>query len=127
MVMPGDKQPTALIPRPTTLLPMGALWAFGGVLGYAAANVFDRFATINADPFIGPMVRSFPSLLLGIVLIITRRTYRQLQSGSPSYVGRRAILDFVIPGVLSTIGLFVYYYAFQFGGVAITIAGQQTF
>ena len=105
----------------------GVLWAMAGVLGYATANVFDRFAVITADPLVGPMIRSLPSLVLGIVLLIIRKTYRQLQPGSPSYVGHRAIFAFVIPGVLSTIGLFVYYFALQYGGVAITIAVQQTY
>jgi uncharacterized membrane protein len=97
------------------------------VLGYATANVFDRAAVIHADPLLGPLIRSLPSLALGVVLLILRKTYRQLQPNSAGYVGRRAIVVFIIPGVLSTAGLFGYYFALHIGGVAITIAVQQSF
>lgn len=103
------------------------LWALVGVVGYATAYIFDRAAVINADPLIGPLILGFPSLALGILLLITRKTYRQLQPGTQHYVGRRTILAFIIPGVLSTLGVFTYYFALQIGGVAVTIPAQQTF
>jgi drug/metabolite transporter (DMT)-like permease len=51
----------------------------------------------------------------------------QLQPGSPRYVGRRALLPFLVAGVLSTIGLFVYYFAIRVGGVVITIPVLETY
>jgi drug/metabolite transporter (DMT)-like permease len=97
------------------------------VLGYSAANVFDRIAVVHADPLIGPLLRGLPSLLLGIFLVWRNRTLDQLRPGSPRYVGRRAILPFLVAGVLSTMGLFVYYFAIRVGGVVITIPVLETY
>ena len=105
----------------------GEPWALGSVLGYSAANVFDRIAVVHADPLIGPLLRGLPSLLLGIFLVWRNRTLDQLRPGSSRYVGRRAILPFLIAGVLSTIGLFVYYFAIRVGGVVITIPVLETY
>ena len=105
----------------------GEPWALGSVLGYSAANVFDRIAVVHADPLIGPLLRGLPSLLLGIFLVWRNRTLDQLRPGSPRYVGRRAILPFLVAGVLSTIGLFVYYFAIRVGGVVITIPVLETY
>jgi drug/metabolite transporter (DMT)-like permease len=97
------------------------------VLGYSAANVFDRIAVVHADPLLGPLLRGLPSLLLGIFLVWRNRTLDQLRPGSPRYVGRRAILPFLVAGVLSTMGLFVYYFAIRVGGVVITIPVLETY
>jgi drug/metabolite transporter (DMT)-like permease len=99
----------------------------GSVLGYSAANVFDRLAVIHADPLVGPFLRGLPSLLLGIALVWKGRTLDQLRPASPRFVGRRAILPFVIAGVVSTVGLFVYYYAIRVGGVIVTIPVLETY
>jgi drug/metabolite transporter (DMT)-like permease len=113
--------------RTKSLAQIGELWALGGVLGYATANVLERSAVIHADPLIGPLIRGVPSLILGIVLLMTRRTVGQLRPGSRQYVGKRALIAFILPGVLSTFGLFTYFMALQKGGVAITIPVQQSF
>ena len=105
----------------------GELWALVGVLAYAVAYIFDRAAMINADPLIGPLMLGFPSLVMGVLLLLTQKTYRQLQPGTQDYVGRRAIMVFIIAGILSTLGVFTYYFALQIGGVTITIPVQQTF
>jgi drug/metabolite transporter (DMT)-like permease len=105
----------------------GEPWALGSVLGYSAANVFDRIAVVHADPLIGPLLRGLPSLLLGIFLVWRNGTLDQLRPGSSRYVGRRAILPFLVAGVLSTIGLFVYYFAIRVGGVVITIPVLETY
>jgi drug/metabolite transporter (DMT)-like permease len=42
-------------------------------------------------------------------------------------VGRRAILPFLIAGMLSTTGLFVYYFAIRVGGVVITIPVLESY
>jgi len=97
------------------------------VLGYASANIFDRIAMVHADPLIGPLLRGFPSLLLGVILVWCSHTLDQLRPGSPRYVGRRAILPFFLAGMLSTIGLFVYYFAIRVGGVVITIPVLETY
>jgi drug/metabolite transporter (DMT)-like permease len=97
------------------------------VLGYASANVFDRFAVIHADPLIGPFLRGLPSLILGVVLVLRRHTLSQLKPSSADYVGRRAILTFLLAGVVSTVGLFVYYFAMRVGGVIITIPVLETY
>ena len=105
----------------------GETWALGAVLGYASANVFDRMAVVHADPLLGPLLRGLPSLLLGIFLVWRKGTLDQLRPGSPRYVGRRAILPFLVAGVLSTVGLFVYYFAIRIGGVVITIPVLETY
>jgi len=104
----------------------GELWALGSVFGYASANIFDRLAVVHADPLVGPFFRGLPSLLLGIALVWKNRTLGQLRPGSPQYVGRRAVLTFVWAGILSTMGLFIYYFAIRMGGVIITTPVLET-
>jgi drug/metabolite transporter (DMT)-like permease len=105
----------------------GEPWALGQVFGYASANIFDRLAVVHADPLLGPLLRGLPSLLLGIVLVWKNHTLDQLRPASPRYIGRRAILPFVWAGVLSTVGLFVYYFAIRIGGVTITVPVLETY
>ncbi len=105
----------------------GEPWALGSVMGYASANIFDRLAVVHADPLIGPVLRGLPSLLLGIILVWKHHTLDQLRPSSPRYIGRRAILGFVAAGVISTSGLFLYYFAIRVGGVTITIPVQETY
>jgi len=105
----------------------GEPWALGSVVGYASANIFDRVAVVQADPLIGPVLRGLPSLALGIFLVGKHRTLDQLRSGSPQYIGLRPIMDFVAAGVISTLGLFLYYFAISIGGVTITIPVQETY
>jgi drug/metabolite transporter (DMT)-like permease len=105
----------------------GEPWALGTVLGYASANIFDRLAIVHADPLIGPVVRGLPSLVLGIILVWKHRTLDQLRPRSPRYMGWRAILAFVAAGMISTSGLFLYYFAIRVGGVTITIPVQETY
>jgi len=97
------------------------------VVGYSSANIFDRVAVVQADPFIGPVLRGMPSLALGIVLMWKHRTLNQLRPSSPQYIGLRPIIAFVAAGVISTFGLFLYYLAMSFGGVTITIPVQETY
>ena len=105
----------------------GEPWALGCVVGYSSANIFDRVAVVQADPFIGPVLRGMPSLALGIVLMWKHRTLNQLRPSSPQYIGLRPIIAFVAAGVISTFGLFLYYLAMSFGGVTITIPVQETY
>lgn len=105
----------------------GEPWALGTVLGYASANIFDRVAVGEVDPFIGPVMRGLPSLALGIILMWKHRTLSQLRPGSPQYIGARPILAFVAAGVISTVGLFLYYWAMKLGGVSITVPVQETY
>ncbi len=83
-------------------------------------------AVVHADFLIGPFLRGLPSLLMGIFLVWRQHTLDQVQPGSSHYVGRRAILSFVAAGVFSTIGLFLYYFAIQVGGVIITTPVLET-
>ncbi len=105
----------------------GEPWALGSVMGYASANIFDRVAVYQADPLVGPVLRGLPSLLLGLFLVWKHRTLNQLRPNSPHYVGRRAILAFVAAGMISTLGLFLYYFAIRLGGVTITVPVQETY
>jgi drug/metabolite transporter (DMT)-like permease len=82
---------------------------------------------VHADPLIGPLLRGFPSFLLGIFLVWKNHTLDQLRPSSPRYVGRRAILPFLVAGLLSTTGLFVYYFAIRVGGVVITIPVLESY
>src|SRR5579863_3003271 len=104
----------------------GELWALGSVLGYASANIFDRLAVTGGDPLVGPFPRGIPSLLLGVVLVWKHRTWNQLRPSSSRYIGGSAILPFVWAGSLSTIGLFLYYFAIRAGGVILTVPLLQT-
>ena len=105
----------------------GEPWALGTVLGYASASIFDRWAVETADPLMGPVLRGLPSLLLGIILVWKHHTFDQMRPSSPRYIGRRAIFAFVAAGVISTLGLFLYYFAIRIGGVIITIPVQETY
>jgi len=105
----------------------GEPWAAGLVLGYASANIFDRLGVTHADPLIGPFLRGLPSLFLGIFLVWKHHTLDQLRPSSPRYIGRRAILPFIWAGVLSTLGLFLYYFAIRVGGITVTIPVQETY
>ena len=105
----------------------GEPWALGSVLGYASSNIFDRLGVVQADPLIGPFLRGLPSLVLGIVLVLKHRTLGQIRPGSTAYIGRRAVLSFIAAGVVSTTGLFLYYFAIRVGGVTITIPVQETY
>ena len=113
--------------RPQDTPRRGEPWAAGSVLGYASANIFDRLGVIHADPLIGPVLRGLPSLFLGVFLVSKHHTLDQLRPASPRYIGRRAILSFVWAGVLSTLGLFLYYFAIRVGGVTVTIPVQETY
>jgi transporter family protein len=117
----------AEIPPQRTTPRRGEPWALGSVLGYSGANIFDRLAVIHADPLLGPLLRGLPSLIMGIVLVVRNRTLGQIRPGSPAYIGRRAIWPFVLAGTLSTVGLFVYYFAIRLGGVTITIPVLETY
>jgi len=105
----------------------GEPWALGFVTGYASANIFDRLAVVHADPLIGPVLRGLPSLLLGIILVWKHHTLDQLRPSSPRYIGWRAILAFLAAGMISTLGLFLYYFAIRVGGVTITVPVQETY
>ncbi len=102
------------------------VWALGSALGYAGANAFDRLAVSHADPLVGPFLRGLPSLALGIFLVWKNGTSGQLRPRSPGFVGRRAIYSFVIAGIFSTLGLFVYYFAIRVGGVIVTTPLLET-
>ncbi len=104
----------------------GNFWALGSAMGYAAANIFDRVAVVHSDPLVGPLLRGLPSLLLGIVLVRKKHTFGQFCPSSPQYVGRGAIVSFVAAGLISTIGLFVYYFAIRIGGVIVTTPVVET-
>jgi drug/metabolite transporter (DMT)-like permease len=105
----------------------GEPWALGTVLGYASASIFDRLGVETADPLVGPVLRGLPSLLLGIILVWKHHTFDQLRPNSPRYIGRRAILAFVGAGIISTLGLFLYYFAIRLGGVIITVPAVETY
>jgi uncharacterized membrane protein len=126
--MASDNNPIAAeTPTASTARRHGESWALGTVLGYASANIFDRLAVLGADPLVGPVVRGLPSLILGILLVWKHRTLDQLRPGSTQYIGRRAIGAFVAAGIISTLGLFLYYFAIRLGGVIITIPVQETY
>ena len=97
------------------------------MLGYASANVFDRLGVIHADPLIGPVLRGLPSLFLGVFLVWRHHTLDQLRPASPRYIGRRAILCLILAGIVSTLGLFLFYFAMLVGGVTVTIPVQDTY
>jgi len=105
----------------------GEPWAAGAVLGYAAAEILDRVGVRQADPLIGPFLRGLPSLALGIILVWKNHTLDELRPGSARYIGRRPIVSLLTAGVLSTLGLFAYYFAMRVGGVVITVPVLQTY
>ena len=124
--MEANSSPNEATPSPN-LRRRGEPWALGTVLGYASASIFDRLGVETADPLIGPVLRGLPSLLLGIILVLRHHTFGQMRPSSPRYIGRRAILVFVGAGIISTLGLFLYYFAIRLGGVIITIPAVETY
>lgn len=104
----------------------GEFWAIGSMLGFASANIFDRLAVTGGDPLVGPFLRGLPSLALGLVLMWKHHTWDELRPRSSRYIGRRAIVPFIWAGVLSTLGLFLYYFAIRLGGVILTIPLLET-
>lgn len=104
----------------------GELWAFGSVLGWSSANIFDRLAVQGGDPLVGPFLRGLPSLALGLVLMWKHGTWGEIRPASARFIGRRAIMPFIWAGVLSTLGLFLYYFAIRIGGVILTIPILET-
>ena len=66
-------------------------------------------------------------LVLGIFLVWRHHTLDQLKPASPRYIGRRAILPFIWAGIVSTLGLFLFYFAIRLGGVTVTIPVQDTY
>jgi drug/metabolite transporter (DMT)-like permease len=104
----------------------GELWAIGFVLGYSSGNIFDKQAVGRGDPLIGPFLRGLPSLALGLALMWKYRTWGQLKPHSDTYIGCRAIIPFVWAGVISTMGLFLYYFAIRMGGVILTVTVIET-
>ena len=105
----------------------GEPWALGTVIGYSSATLFDKVALGQVDPYVGPFMRGVPSLLLGIYLTVRHKTFNQLQPSSPQFIGMRPILDFVAAGVISTMGLLLYYLAMAVGGITITAPVQETY
>ncbi|HLY61907.1 MAG TPA: DMT family transporter [Terriglobia bacterium] len=105
----------------------GEPWALGTALGYASGEILDRVAVAHASTRVGPLVRGLPSLLLGIFLVLKNRTWGQILRKSPEYIGNRAVFSLLVAGILSTFGLFAYYFAMQIGGVVITIPVLQTY
>jgi len=99
----------------------------GSVVGYASANIFDRLAVFHVDPLVGPVMRGLPSLFMGLILVWKHRTWDQMRPRSPQYIGGRATLALVAAGVISTLGLFLYYFAIRLGGVTITVPVQETY
>lgn len=104
----------------------GELWALGSVVGYASANIFDRLAVEGGDRLVGPFLRGLPSLVLGLILMWKHGTWGEIRPRSARFIGRRAIMPFVWAGVLSTLGLFLYYFAISLGGVILTIPILET-
>jgi drug/metabolite transporter (DMT)-like permease len=51
----------------------------------------------------------------------------QLRPSSSRYIGRRAILSLILAGIVSTLGLFLYYFAIRLGGVTVTIPVTETY
>ena len=105
----------------------GEPWALGSLMGYASAEILDRLAVRDIDPIVGPLLRGLPSLVLGIVLVWKKRTLGQLQQRSGKYIGHRAVSSLILAGIISTIGLFAYYFAMRLGGVVVTIPMLQTY
>lgn len=104
----------------------GELWAFGSVLGWSSANIFDRLAVQGGDPLVGPFLRGLPSLALGLALMWKHGTWDEIQPASRRFIGRRAIMPFIWAGVLSTLGLFLYYFAIRIAGVILTVPILET-
>lgn len=112
--------------RTDRLITRGEFWMVGAVAGYVASYLFDKIAVTNVDPLIGPLFRRLPSLLLGIVLLLGQGMIEQLNPSSPRFIGKPAIVVFVVSGVVSTLGMFAYYLALLFGGIVVTIPVTQT-
>ncbi len=103
----------------------GELWALGAVLGYTGANLFGRAAVVTGNPLAAPILRDLPGFILGIVLLLRGRHYRQLVPGRQEYMGRR-LLPFIGSGIASVIGTFAFFFALNLGGINIAVPVIQT-
>ena len=104
----------------------GELWILGAILGFAGSNFLDRVAVVKIDPWIGALVKSLPSLVFAVILLTTRGKWGQMRTGDPAYIGRKALMLFLASGVVSVLGLVVYFYALRMAGLALTIPFLQT-
>src|SRR3990172_8203469 len=102
------------------------LWMVGVVAGYVGSHLFDKVAAVGTDPLFASFLRRLPSLLLGAGLIWLQGTYVQLIPSSKKYVGMKNVLLLVVAGILSTLGMFTYFYAMRFGGIVITVPFTQS-
>lgn len=105
---------------------VGEVWILGAILGFAGSNFLDRVAVVQIDPWIGALVKSLPSLVFALILLTTRTTWAQMRPGAPAYIGGKAITLFVASGVISVLGLVVYFYSLRLAGLALTIPFLQT-
>jgi drug/metabolite transporter (DMT)-like permease len=98
----------------------------GAILGFAGSNFLDRIAVVQIDPWLGALVKTIPSLVFAVILLTVRRTWSQMRPGRPEYIGPSAVGLFLVSGVLSVIGLVVYFYALRLAGLALTVPFLQT-
>lgn len=103
----------------------GELWAMGAIFGYTGANLFGRAGVTHTDPVAAPLLRDLPSFVMGLILMIAGRHYRQLLPGRPEFAGR-LLLPFLVSGVASVIGTFAFFFALNVGGVNIAVPVLQT-
>lgn len=104
----------------------GEIWILGAILGFAGSNFLDRVAVVQIDPWIGAFVKSVPSLVFAVILLTTRGTWAQMRPRAPTYIGRPALVLFLASGVVSVLGLVVYFYSLRVAGLAVTIPFLQT-
>jgi transporter family protein len=112
--------------RSRRLTELGEFWIAGAILGFAGSNFFDRVAVVQIDPLLGALIKTIPSLVFAAILLTTRATWGQMRPGAAGYIGGRAVWLLGISGVVSILGLIVYFYALRVAGLALTIPFLQT-
>ncbi|HEX7003746.1 MAG TPA: DMT family transporter [Trueperaceae bacterium] len=103
----------------------GELWALGAIVGYTGANIFGRAGVTDTDPVAAPLLRDLPSFVMGLLLLVRGRHYRQLLPNRREFAGR-LLLPFLVSGVASVIGTFAFFFALDLGGVNIAVPVLQT-
>jgi O-acetylserine/cysteine efflux transporter len=98
----------------------------GAILGFAGSNFLDRVAVVQIDPWLGALVKSIPSLVFAVILLALRNTWAQMRPGTATYIGGRAVVLFLVSGVISVLGLVLYFYSLRVAGLAVTVPFLQT-
>ena len=105
----------------------GELWIAPSIIGFAFANLFERVAMNNANPFVGASIECIPPLIVGVVSILFIGIWKGEIHGSLRRPKKELFLPFIASGLIAeVIGNSCFLGALKFGGVNIAVPIIQT-